>query len=668
MEDGMDRGTEEGYEEPEAGAAREGAENTWRSYGQSWAPAASQSWQNWGSQGHQDAAQRITWSIRPGGKDSYSLIGNFRVSKLQLTDQSAEERFATMAGELPYLRQAQSLTAQHVLWLETLDLGENQLGDRAVRSLVTALKAGNVVVEIVKLHKNRIGMAGGQALSKLLRHSKNPPRELHLSHNFLDRQAVRRILEELSRNPAYPIRKNKNDPPTPLWLRVERQRVQWEGFREGDDAHNYAHAQTMIVTACEWMGRIRAECGLSRHDVWQQEQTLCMTPWKKGLCGPHRCSLSYWCHRSKSWANTPMAHVPYLWNQGSVGETLPMEATLDQVDSGWRDWMPGQSPAGGAVSASGSVAASDTNSPAARGSSSPPVPRVPAAPGRLTPPSGPAATPPEPIVISVESSPRGSGSGQGLGSPRSEAAPEPDRGVEERAWRGRGQSRYEIGLGPETVIDKDSPSPQKPAEPPAPAESKAPQPVAPQQKPGAESKAPQPQPVAPVSKAPPGPQPAAAGAATSSRGRTDRVGRTERSSSPQRGPPRRGQVAGQEFAGRKPEHKADLDSSAPPNRAPAETETTERDTGGDIPWVDWNSGSAQSAAPSQPRDRSVQRSAGAPRPAAPAPPEEDPAPFWRPWQAEGFAASGAAAGPEQPQAETELPQVGSKKKANKIKQ
>jgi len=182
--------------------------------------------------------------------------------------------------------------------LDELNFGDNCISDAGVRALVSALREVGAQLRVLKLHRNRVGAAGAQAVADLIEHAPTPPAEVHLSHNRLGPSDARRLIVAAACRSEYPLGGS-----APLWLRMERQRSPlWSGFANpsGSDSKRWRRMTEMIDFAEERIEEIR-----------QMQQPrgrlICMSRFQE-TCSAHRCNHIH--------ASGPVLHLPYFWQQG----------------------------------------------------------------------------------------------------------------------------------------------------------------------------------------------------------------------------------------------------------------------------------------------------------------------------------------------------------------
>eukprot|EP00928_Gymnodinium_smaydae_P024377 TRINITY_DN19739_c0_g1_i1.p1 TRINITY_DN19739_c0_g1~~TRINITY_DN19739_c0_g1_i1.p1 ORF type:complete len:344 (+),score=49.48 TRINITY_DN19739_c0_g1_i1:31-1062(+) len=240
-----------------------------------------------------------------------------------LTDKDAVDGFDKMRADLvarcPLNLGAPSCSPSLVL-LRRLDLGNNALGNAAVTAMVRMFREGNVRVVDLRLHKNKIGLPGVKAISSMLEGADDwqmspPLLSLHLSHNYIPQSGAETLLTALARNRNYPRREGSSC--SPLFLRLEHQLVPWQG---GDGKENFDRACEFIQSLNQKMVRAREEANLESHGA-----LLCMAP--RGRCTTLCCERS--CKVEGRIVGTPLAHVPYFWNQTWVTPRRPSAGSHD---------------------------------------------------------------------------------------------------------------------------------------------------------------------------------------------------------------------------------------------------------------------------------------------------------------------------------------------------
>jgi len=222
-----------------------------------------------------------------------------------------DEDFATIARRLQELeftrcRSLLNLSSSQPLPVRELHFGENQLGDVSVRALVKGLLDGNVQLQVLKLHKNRVGSAGAHAVAEFMENAVRPPNEVHLSHNFLAPSDARRLLVAAARRPEYPLDVGRKR--LPLWLRLERQNpaTKWDGF-ERSTFKRWHRMQEMLEFAEQRLSQLRQNLGLL--PPGHHGKLLCVVESRKKCCSTTTCGHAH--------AHGPIIHLPYVWEQGT---------------------------------------------------------------------------------------------------------------------------------------------------------------------------------------------------------------------------------------------------------------------------------------------------------------------------------------------------------------
>lgn len=113
-----------------------------------------------------------------------------------------------------------------------VDFSSNGLSNQAVWTLLKTLAQFEVNIAILKLHKNRISEDGVLALCEFIKNNRRAGaiREMHLSHNELDEEAVSELLRTLyGQKSRYPPRRPADDLEggefVPVWMRLNNNRV-----------------------------------------------------------------------------------------------------------------------------------------------------------------------------------------------------------------------------------------------------------------------------------------------------------------------------------------------------------------------------------------------------------------------------------------------------------
>lgn len=195
-----------------------------------------------------------------------------------LTDEDMEDWctwFRTYSKRLP--GRPTELSARDV------NVAENRLSGRGVKSLLETLSACGVSVMVLKLHHNRL--KDGAAVAKYLHSCCGSLRELHLSHNEMSSEAAADIIlaaaaaKDDMGSPCYPRQAGAHGA-SPLWLRLEQNYV------------SPAELSEIVDPAFRLLKR-------------QGTAAICNVSSK--ACTPHSCAK----HRQ----NPPVVHAKHLSNQ-----------------------------------------------------------------------------------------------------------------------------------------------------------------------------------------------------------------------------------------------------------------------------------------------------------------------------------------------------------------
>eukprot|EP00421_Protoceratium_reticulatum_P066700 CAMPEP_0168416510 /NCGR_PEP_ID=MMETSP0228-20121227/30775_1 /TAXON_ID=133427 /ORGANISM="Protoceratium reticulatum, Strain CCCM 535 (=CCMP 1889)" /LENGTH=437 /DNA_ID=CAMNT_0008430333 /DNA_START=36 /DNA_END=1348 /DNA_ORIENTATION=+ len=109
-----------------------------------------------------------------------------------------------------------------------LNISQNEISDAGCKSLVQFLTDACVPLRVLKLYANHLGDGAAHALAGYIRGSKHPVAEIHLSHNFIQRDGAAALLEAAAeasdssggaRYPSFDLVSKVR--PVPLWLRLE---------------------------------------------------------------------------------------------------------------------------------------------------------------------------------------------------------------------------------------------------------------------------------------------------------------------------------------------------------------------------------------------------------------------------------------------------------------
>lgn len=150
----------------------------------------------------------------------------------QLGDQGARRWCCWAGSSLRRLGVTGDMTRPAFVAL-ALDLSDNDIGDEGVTALVEMLRSlCSVRLQILKLHKNRLGFSSAKVLGQFIREKAELapsfqalPEELHLSHNKLGEAGILILLEAVAgagqQSPSYPQWPPWAQQAKPLWIRAE---------------------------------------------------------------------------------------------------------------------------------------------------------------------------------------------------------------------------------------------------------------------------------------------------------------------------------------------------------------------------------------------------------------------------------------------------------------
>jgi len=142
-----------------------------------------------------------------------------------------------------------------------VDFSHNRLDNQMVRLLLETLEQNEVHAALLKLFGNLISKEGVLAICDFIRnnHGAEPLQELHLSHNEIDDDCVLELLRTLhSQRPRYPPRRSRDGDGAglaPVWLRLNHNRI-----RDPDQVRRDAEAAGVTLCAAS----DRNACGTSR--------------------------------------------------------------------------------------------------------------------------------------------------------------------------------------------------------------------------------------------------------------------------------------------------------------------------------------------------------------------------------------------------------------------
>jgi len=165
-----------------------------------------------------------------------------------------------------------------------VNFAENKLTAWGVSQLFEMLRDSKIAVQVLKLYKNRI--ESGEGVAEHIRNCEGALKELHLSHNELDNDAVEEIIVATAAclkhgKTCYPHMPPGGGLPQPLWLRLEQNLLDCAALLES------------VPKAIEMVG------------VKRSGNMLC--PAKGAGCMPRCCS--------RHQPSPPVVHVKFLWNQ-----------------------------------------------------------------------------------------------------------------------------------------------------------------------------------------------------------------------------------------------------------------------------------------------------------------------------------------------------------------
>ena len=174
---------------------------------------------------------------------------------------------------------------------------------------MTYLSENYVQIKELLLWKNEISHSGAVAIAKYISSSFAwQLHEVHLSHNYLNTDAVSELLSaaarasEYWRTPRYPMLKSGV---TPLRLRLENNALD----KDVDSMPSFVTA-----TASEML-LIRIAEGFHDAAVGDDPPMLCVTGPELRVCNSHACTRGF------SYAGriiAPVVHVPHILQQGGV--------------------------------------------------------------------------------------------------------------------------------------------------------------------------------------------------------------------------------------------------------------------------------------------------------------------------------------------------------------
>jgi len=273
--------------------------------------------------------------------------GELYVDSLKARGLGDTELLRLLREELSVERLAEWRTAlrlsqaRRVLTLRELNLGQNRISIKGVWALSKALLQAGLALRKLWLEKNHLGPGAGEPVATLLEYAPEPLEELHLSHNFLNKLDVQRLLIAVARRKEYPLKGLTSR--RPLWLRVEKQQdaKNWEDFGRSE-GWNWTLTQTMLQEANRQLVAIRQQKGFLPKSV-TEVRLICVVPWKSGGCKASHCN------HAREYG--PIVHLPYFWQQGEIVRPGRAPWASGRVES-----SPGGAhvaPAGGRVTPAG---------------------------------------------------------------------------------------------------------------------------------------------------------------------------------------------------------------------------------------------------------------------------------------------------------------------------
>ena len=246
---------------------------------------------------------RCTTSEIKSWNNNVVQIGH-RLYTPQLSNRGIDDIHLKTIAEL--LRKRAHDSAVLPLVLSELNLSDNALMDAGVQALASALGERYFQIRVLKLHKNRLSIAGVHAVASLIESMPRPPYEVHLSHNYIAPAGVRRLLVAAARRCEYPLHGR------PLWLRVERQKGDlWTDFGSSE-TQCWERMQGMLAFAEERLVELRRSKGWLPRGC--QGRLICVVC-ASGCagCTNKRC-------RYLNAPHGPIVHLPYAWFQGRCRE------------------------------------------------------------------------------------------------------------------------------------------------------------------------------------------------------------------------------------------------------------------------------------------------------------------------------------------------------------
>jgi len=269
----------------------------------------------------------------------------------------------------------------------TIDLSRGYIGDRGVQELVKSLGDKTISLRILKLYENRIEDGGAQALARLLLQPSVLLNEVHLSHNSIGPKGGQALLHSAAAagepgNPKYPFRESRHNALAPLWLRLEKNKLN-EDFNSMRNFEAAMEEELAEIRSNQLYKPVRKllctnAIGCNSYHCCRSSETVVHVPHlerQKGLDrdqgfhhqrpAPH--SFGYPGRRSEAFGSYNAPRRP-------VGYPLSSSADRRGPASAWQDWgrtAHGRSPTAERAT---SQASAGSNATQDHGTESPPPP------------------------------------------------------------------------------------------------------------------------------------------------------------------------------------------------------------------------------------------------------------------------------------------------------